>query len=89
MRNDKDASIKENISWPSEEEMSGPGDDRPVPWPWTLKYSVWALKDLIGRKARVSRGPVTQEIVPGRVTVIIDDEDRIVNIYVDPDLPKA
>lgn len=65
-----------------------PFDYRPVPFP--LSNAPMSLKDLIGRKCRVVRRgeAVTQEIEPGRVTVLLSDSGRVEEIYCDPDLPS-
>lgn len=67
---------------------SGGGD---VPWPWALSLSVapTTIKDLVGKKCRVvGKGDaVTQEYEPSRVTLFLDEEGRIVDVYFEPELP--
>lgn len=77
------------VPWPS-----GPGKIRKaagdswVPWPFSGEPVEHLIKDLIGRKLRVSSGVVTTEIDPGRVTILTDSDGVIRDIYVDPDKPK-
>ncbi|MWK59792.1 hypothetical protein GO594_27720 [Pseudomonas otitidis] len=61
------------------------------PWPLSLGATPASIKELIGRKCRVVRkGDVlTQEHVPGRVTVFIDDDGRIADIFFESDLPTV
>lgn len=50
---------------------------------------MFLLSDLVGRKLRVSTGVVTMEIDPGRVTILVEEgTNRIMDIWVDPDLPR-
>lgn len=65
-------------------------DNRPVPWPWALATKEdlsRLLGELIGRPLRVSSGPVPQDVVPGRLTILTDANGRIKDLYVDPGLP--
>jgi len=71
------------------------------PWPWSTKGDDWtpwpisrvigltALSELIGHTCRFVRltDHVTEDIVPGRVTILLDDQDRIIEIYKDPNFP--
>ncbi|BDH45807.1 hypothetical protein TUM12370_18510 [Salmonella enterica subsp. enterica serovar Choleraesuis] len=63
------------------------GDDQWTHWPWLLSISESSLDttELVGRKCRVIRHgeSVTQEIEPGRVTIMLDAESRIAGIYID------
>lgn len=68
-------------------------DNRPVPWPWSMKRSPAALseipvsiKELFGKSCRVVRfdEKTPQDIVPGRVTIILDVDSRICEIYIEP-----
>ncbi len=63
-------------------------DQRPDPWLSTKESIQFALKDLIGRPLRISHGPVTHEIVSRRVTIMLDDNSRIQDIWLDPELPS-
>ena len=68
------------------------------PWPWSKKGDDWTpwpvshstgVGELIGKKCRVVRegDHVTGDIEPGRVTILINQHGRIVEIYEDPALP--
>ncbi|HCT4953461.1 TPA: hypothetical protein OTY99_003114 [Citrobacter freundii] len=68
-------------------------DTRPIPWPWSMKRSPMAIsevpdsiKELFGRKCRVVHfGDKTlQQIVGNRITIVLDDDSRICEIYVEP-----
>ncbi|RAS34069.1 hypothetical protein SAMN02745903_00192 [Pseudomonas sp. URMO17WK12:I5] len=80
-------------------QVKGPGDDT-HPWPFAREtdYTPWpiskalgpaVLSDLIGSKCRLVHlsDRVTEDIVPGRITILVDDKDRIIEIYKDPSLP--
>lgn len=60
-------------------------DTRPVPFP--LSGIPMTIKELIGRKCQVVRvgDSVTQEIEPGRITILLNEHGRILNLYLDPD----
>ncbi len=60
-----------------------------VPYPWSLRESSKGVKELIGRKVRLSSGPVSMEIDPGRVTIIVDANSIIRDIYIDQDRPTS
>ena len=60
-----------------------------LPIPIDPKAVMFLLADLVGRRLRVSSGVVTMDIDPGRVTIIVEEgTNRIVDIWVDPDLPE-
>ncbi|WP_124832928.1 I78 family peptidase inhibitor [Burkholderia sp. Bp9031] len=65
------------------------GDDRWTHWPWSYKTAPALIKDLIGRPVRVVKvgDAVTQDVVPGRVTVMVGTDGRIDDILVDASLP--
>ncbi len=65
------------------------GDDRWVHVPWSYKSTPALIRDLIGHPFRAVKvgDAVTQEIVPGRVTVVVRDDGRIDDIWIDPPLP--
>ena len=65
-----------------------PWSTHPVPFP--LSNAPVSIKDLIGRKFRVVRqgDVVNQEIDSGRVTIFLSKDNRIEEIYCDPDLPR-
>ena len=76
--------------WPTKVgEVSANADDRWIPWPFTKEATTKLLAEFIGRKVRVSNGPVTQETEPGRITILTDAEGRIVDIYMDPERDLA
>lgn len=58
-------------------------DNRPVPFPLTGIPTT--IKDLIGRKCRVvSYGDAAPaDVEPGRITIFLDKEGRILELYVD------
>jgi len=87
-REQLDAVGGEGIPWPLKAGTLV-NDNRPVIWPWAISRENVALLlgDLVGRALRVSSGPVSQEVVPGRVTVLTNEAGQIVDIYVDPDGP--
>lgn len=64
---------------------AGGGD---FPWPWSLIASGLA-NDLIGRTVRLTNEKVTGDIVPGRVTILVDKDMRITDLWVDPDNPTT
>lgn len=68
-------------------------DNRPIPWPWSMERSPVALselptliKELFGKTCRVIRlGDKTpMKLVAGRVTIVLHDESRICEIYIEP-----
>jgi len=67
-------------------EIQGGGDA----WPWSVKQvpqSVpMSLRDIIGRTVRVLRpgDHATQEVMPGRVTIYLDDKGRVTDVAVEP-----
>lgn len=75
------------IPWPGKPGVIAANGDSWVPYPWSLETAGQLFKDLIGRKLRVSSGPVSMEIDPGRVTILVDDKGVIRDMYVDPDRP--
>lgn len=76
----------EGVPWPLRRAEATLDDHRPVTWSWALELVGFTLRDLVGRRLRVSTGMHTQDIDPGRVTVVIDDDERIRDIWVDPEL---
>jgi hypothetical protein len=60
-------------------------DNRPVPFP--LSGIPMTIKDLIGRKCRLVRygDSTTADIEPGRITVFLNEDGRIQDIYLDPE----
>lgn len=79
--------------------MSGGGDgggshpwplsDPIVVWPSSLTDAPCTIKDLIGMKCRVVKfgDAVTEEYEPGRVTLLLDQEGRIANVYFEQEKP--
>ncbi|MFV8801546.1 hypothetical protein ACSMDK_15240 [Yersinia enterocolitica] len=63
-------------------------DSRPVPWPFEEKFVSPTIDELRGRVCRfVHRGDViTQEVMPGRVTFYLEDDNRLAGAIVEPDL---
>jgi len=63
-------------------------DTRPVPFP--LLGTPVLIKDLKGRKCRIITfgNKVPQDRDPGRVTIFLSEENRIEQIYLEPDLPE-
>jgi hypothetical protein len=76
------------------------GGDFPWPWksgqvsrtelgslsiPIHPQVVTFLLGGLIGRKLRLVVGPVANGLEPGRVTIQIDQDGRIVDMWVDPD----
>lgn len=59
-------------------------------WPWSVKQVPQSvpvsLRDIIGRTVRVLRpgDHATQEIMPGRVTIYLDDNNRVTDVAVEP-----
>lgn len=60
-------------------------------WPWSVKQQVpqsvpVSLRDIIGRTVRVLRpgDRATQEVMPGRVTIYLDDKGRVTDVVVEP-----
>lgn len=88
-REQLDAVGGEGIPWPLKAGTLT-NDNRPVPWPWAVSSENIALllSDLVGRQLRVSSGSVSQEVVPGRVTILTNEAGHIVDIYVDPGRPS-
>lgn len=72
--------------WPSGSKVA---DDRWTHWPWSYKSTPALIRDLIGHQFRTVKvgDAVTQEIVPGRVTVVVREDGRIDDIWIDPPLP--
>lgn len=58
---------------------------RSLPIPVHPEVLAFLLGDLVGRKLRVSPGPVATESEPGRVTILVDQEGRIADMWIDPD----
>lgn len=58
------------------------------PWPWNQLFASMAA-DLIGRKLQVSKKNSNFKVDPGTVHVVIDDEGRIEQFWIDADLPAA
>lgn len=54
------------------------------------KNKQWQLSDFVGRKLRVVKPGefITQEILPGRVTIYLDAEHQIERIKIDPELDQ-
>jgi|LakWasMeta1_LOW4_FD_contig_21_3021362_length_293_multi_7_in_0_out_0_1 hypothetical protein len=65
-------------------------EDRWVPWPWSLVNAPVSVKDLVGRPCRVVRpgDAVTQELLPGRITIYLDDQSKISDICFEPERPE-
>lgn len=82
-------------------QSNGPGDDtHPWPFAWETDYTPRpiskdlgpaVLSDLIGSKCRLVHlsDHVTEVIEAGRITILVDDQDRIIEIYKDPSLPTG
>ena len=64
-------------------------DNRPVPWPVAKDFVSPTIDELVGRVCRfVHRSDfITQEILPGRVTFYLEDDNRLAGVIVEPDLP--
>jgi hypothetical protein len=58
---------------------------RSLPIPIHSEVVTFLLGDLIGRNVRVSSAALGTDIEPGRVTILTDQEGRIVDLWVDPD----
>jgi|LNAP01.1.fsa_nt_gb hypothetical protein len=72
--------------WPWAFHMKG---DDYTPWPMSKSGAPTAIEDLIGRKVRVVRrdGKEPQGYEPGRVSFLVNDEGRILNVFFERDLP--
>lgn len=84
----KEASMSDDrwIPWPW---SKGRGDEPIVPWPSSLASVPTTIKDLIGRKCRVVQygDAVTQEYESGRITIFLNEDGRIADIFFEQDRP--
>lgn len=72
------------MGWPTAQGMLNPKGGITLPMPWKPEMTRYLLSQLIGHPLRVSDGLVTKEIMPGRVTIIVDKANVIRDIYIDP-----
>lgn len=74
--------------WPWSTTLQNDDDDY-TPWPASKPGAPTAIKKLIGRKVRIVRehGKEPQGYEPGRVSFLVDDDGRIVNVFFEGDLP--
>lgn len=90
MQDESKASQSEGVDgggefgWPTTPGMLKPPGGVKLPMPWKREMTTYLLSQLIGRPLRVSDGAVTKEILPGRVTIIVDKANIIRDIYIDP-----
>lgn len=58
------------------------------PWPWKQLFAAMA-GDLIGRKLHLSKDNANPRVEPGTVHIVVDEDGRIRNFWIDPDLPTS
>lgn len=79
-----------DFPWPWSLIQGGPGDD-PIPFPMSLKAVPLTIRDLIGRQLRVVKfgDALTQDVMPGRVTIFLGEDGRVADIWVEPERPTV
>lgn len=79
-----------DFPWPWSLIQGGPGDD-PTPFPMSLKAVPVMIRDLVGRQLRVVRfgDAVTQDVMPGRVSIFLGEDGCVADIWVEPELPTG
>ncbi|MDF9893407.1 UNVERIFIED_ORG: hypothetical protein OKW25_002554 [Pseudomonas vranovensis] len=73
-----------DVPWPFDK-LSGDY----TPWPISRALGSKVVNELVGKKCRIVKAgdSVNPKVEPGRITIFLDDDDRIKEIYREDPLP--
>ncbi|QGY31973.1 hypothetical protein [Pantoea cypripedii] len=85
------------VPWPWAQEIKNnprilkDGESIIIVWPLSVQKDSPLVQDLLGKVCQIHRkGDVLiQDIVPGRITICLDEDSRVIEVFEESPLPQS